>query len=73
MDSIWKIRNAGRVKTWLIVSSINSQGYKDILTVEPMQKESENAYRELFKITQSKRVQKSLAMRLAHLERQAAI
>jgi len=51
VDALYeKIRYRGRVQhmAFLVVSGINSEGYKEILALEPMTEESESTYRELF-------------------------
>lgn len=77
VDALYeKIRYGGRVQNMavLVVSGINSEGYKEILAVEPMTEESESTYRELFQSMKARGYRNSwLCVSDAHMGLQAAV
>ncbi len=77
VDALYeKIRYNGRVRNMavMVVSGVNSQGFKEILAVEPMQEESESTYTELFRSLKARGFKNAwLCVSDAHLGLQAAI
>lgn len=77
VDALYeKIRESGRVKNMavLVVSGVNSEGFKEVLAVQPMLEESEATYVELFRSLKARGFRNAwLCVSDAHLGLQAAI